>query len=269
MSKLNTCEKQVKMYKYKKDKVFMIRKYYLLHPQGNNTVIIEGGDKLTQETISHLRENLKLDFDQLGILKNDRTLVMSGDELCINAIASAAFVCSKKTDDDTIEIQSCGELFIAKVDENNVTLSFEMSINHNSLGKAVEVSLQGITFFVYEEDDMGATKEDLINLLRSYKTSYSDIPAFGLLPYQRHSTSDFFIRPLVNVVNEGTFNLETSCGSGSISCAFNEYLNTGQSKFNIGQPSNGVIQIELTNIHNSLFNIKFKTQVTFLEEGVF
>lgn len=222
--------------------------------------------------IQKIRETLRLDYDQIGFISNKENkfyLQMSGDELCVNAIASAAYLVSQDINSESIVIRSCNKDFVANVSGNNVTLKFDIDISIENVEEVTIVDLQGISFFVCKVEEFTCSDFILENKMRTYIASQNSKPAFGMLPYKAISQDGHFeIKPLINVSNTDIFTFESSCGSGSISCAIREFLDNGQTHFSIHQPSGGVIELELIQLENSNFNINFRTSVDIIDQGI-
>ncbi|MFM2381990.1 MAG: hypothetical protein RLZZ76_757 [Candidatus Parcubacteria bacterium] len=209
---------------------------------------IAGGNTtaLVSETPTSLRRDLSLRLlekvEQVGFIETKtNTLVMMGEELCINALLAFAFL--KNSDKGKAQIVVNGES--VQVGYTNTRANTSITIHMPHTVSDTTVLFKGIGFrccpspLAYQK-----------NILRELSEK-NNTPAFGYISYGSEAEP---INPTIYVKDTDSCIEETACGSGSIAI----HLTTGAK--DIIQPTGQSISVTHTDIE---FTIGAKVQEIF------
>ncbi len=200
---------------------------------GNSTALIYNSPLSNRGAIA--KEFLK-NVEQVGFVSSKTelpTLIMMGEELCINATISFASTLNKHGKLTTSGLKN-------PVSYSNLNGSTTIQIPSKFKRDKNVVLLEGIGFILYDIKEKSViNKSELSKLSKKY-----ELPAFGGIIYKGNE-----IIPYVYVLGIDSFVRETACGSGSI--AFSIY--SGINK--IIQPTKQTITISKK---NNFFDISAK-----------
>ncbi|MCK9324787.1 MAG: hypothetical protein M0P69_04760 [Bacteroidales bacterium] len=253
-------------------------------PGGNPTIIVETAVAPTERAnvATVLMSNNYLCAEQVGFLvpphnpqKADMRLEMMGDELCINALRSAAaLLYSRNQSKPLIRLESSGfngvlECFNEMRDETLVTdirLKIPLVIDQND--DSVTVTLDGITHLVRKVEQLPSDSEakDEFRSFMQANAQLDSIPACGFMPYVE--TEDHItLKPLVYVRDTESMIFETGCGSGSIAVALAKFNGETQCT-QILQPSGELYVVNVNQTEHHAVAVHLSSHVSIIVTGV-
>lgn len=242
------------------DKIF---KYFKADPSGNITGFVLESIALEdrKKYADYIMTNIDKDVEQVGFIsfsKNGKPfrMDMMGGEFCANATRAYALFCALKSKknfkkDIMVSVSGTDYPINAKVNLENSEVFIEMPKAKNLFRTKIlgrdffTVDLDGIVHMIVEsQEDSEFAKVALKELVRKINSK-----AYGIMFIDKYTLT---MIPYVYVVKTNTLFRESSCGSGTIACAY--YLNQDNNKhFNVilKQPK-GILEIKSRYINGNI-----------------
>lgn len=228
--------------------------FSIISPGGNITALIQEipMSSLMREQISNFILQSYPEVEQVGFINvSKNTLIMSGGELCVNAIRASSWLLLEGNPGKLrIKIEGLGNIQtgITKFKRVHCTIPITNSIKIDC--NKYLVFMNGMTHcVVYSESQIknktpDEIKNGALSILHENGLMHSD--AVGVI-YVDNSEGVLKIAPVVYIKAIKTFFYETACGSGSAAVGFIESIRSKKSILDIEQPSGVLFKINVCN----------------------